>query len=106
MAESVDARVSKTRGLRPVRVRSPLPAPTSSSRVDDRARDREVLERYPDPLVERDLLRGSPDPGPADELGEIGDDVLRADRPLLDRDQEVPRLGHRDVTVLHHHARA
>ena len=42
----------------------------------------------------------------ADELGEIGHDVLRSDRALRDGDQEVARLRERDLARLDHDPRA
>ena len=73
MAELADARDSKSRGLRPVRVRPPLPAPTHRLAATQRAGHREILEGQADRFEERDVVGPRAHPGAAHDLLQVGD---------------------------------
>src|SRR5439155_2109562 len=66
----------------------------------------EVLQGPADGLEERDLLGpAAPRADPADQLGQLGDDMLAPDRALAERDQEVPGPLPRPRLRVHGHAR-
>src|SRR5947208_8507562 len=66
----------------------------------------EVLQGPADGLEERDLLGPrAPRADPADQLGQLGDDMLAPDRALAERDQEVAGLLPGARVRVHGHAR-
>ncbi len=127
MAEQVDARVSKTRGLRPVRVRPPLPAPRPSrsvpctcalaspgiidaiarvDQVDGASTIARATTRSSNAIptllktVRSSVERRTSAPRTASARS--ADHVSRFDRALGDRDRQLARFGERHLPGLDH----